>query len=90
MCLVCLDWCVLLYWPLSKSIAVLPSASFAPCLRKMHYNTRMRKNLSDINAANLRASAKTPALSWLVVLLSILVLLMALGVVIVLARLVMG
>lgn len=56
----------------------------------MHYNTRMRKNIADINGTDLRSSAKTPALSLLVVLFSILVLLLALGVVIVLARLVMG
>lgn len=56
----------------------------------MHYNTRMRKSISDIDAAEVRNSFKTPALSMLVVLMAILVLLMGLGIIITLAKLVMG
>lgn len=56
----------------------------------MHYNTRMRKSISDIHAADLRDSFRTPALSMLVVLMAILILLGGLGVIITLAKLVMG
>lgn len=56
----------------------------------MHYNTRMRKTVSDINVTNLGNSFKTPALSMLVVLLSILTFIMLLAIMIVVARLVMG
>lgn len=56
----------------------------------MHYNTRMRKTVSDIHIADVGNSAKTPALSLFVVLLALLTLIMMLGIIIVLAKLVMG